>query len=191
MHTWFAAYFDWLTTSANGKDEAAAKNNHGSWYDAQAVGIALYLGKTEFARKVAETARTKRIAEQIRPDGQEPLEQTRTRSFHYSIYNLQALMKLADEAKTVNVDLWNYQAPGGGSIRAALDYLLPFADTQKTWEHQDLDGVSAAPLQDPLLLAALHYGNEAYEAAALKQPHADARTLLLQREFAEMKKTAR
>jgi Alginate lyase len=191
MHAWFRAYFDWLTTSANGKNEAATKNNHGSWYDAQAVGIALYLGKTEFARNVAEAAKTKRIAEQIRPDGQEPLEETRTRSFHYSIFNIQALMKLAAEAQTVNVDLWSYQAPGGGSIRAALDYLLPFADKQKTWEHQELDGVSPAPLHDPLLLAAVHYGNYAYEAAALKQPHTDVRTLLLQREFAEIQKTGR
>jgi len=191
MHAWFGAYFDWLTTSANGKNEAATKNNHGSWYDAQAVGIALYLGKDEFARNVAETAKTKRIAEQIRPDGQEPLEETRTRSFHYSIFNIQALMKLAAEAQTVNVDLWSYQAPGGGSIRAALDYLLPFADQQKTWEHQELDGVSPAPLHDPLLVAAVHYGNDAYEAAALKPPHTDARTLLLQREFAESKKTGR
>jgi hypothetical protein len=191
MHAWFEGYFNWLTTSDNGKHEAAAENNHGSWYDEQAVGIALYLGKTEFARNVAEAAKTKHIAVQIKPDGDQPLEDVRTRSFHYSIYNLEALMKLATEAQTMNVDLWDYKAPDGGSIRAALDFLMPFADKQKTWEHEELDGISPAPLHDPLLIAAVHYGDARYEAAALKAPGKDLKTLLLQREYAAMQKAAR
>ena len=191
MQAWFSAYFNWLTTSANGKNEAAAKNNHGSWYDEQAVGIALYLGKTEFARNVAEAAKTKHIAVQIRPDGDQPLEDVRTRSFHYSIYNLEALMKLASEAQSVNVDLWNYKAPDGGSIRAALDFLLPFAEKQKTWEHEELDGVSPVPLHDPLLIAAVHYDDAKYEAAALGVPGKDLKTLLLQREYAAIQKVGR
>jgi hypothetical protein len=188
MHAWFETYFDWLTTSTNGKDEAAAKNNHGSWYDVQAVAIALYIGKTEYARNTAEAAKTRHIALQIQPDGDQPLEDVRTRSFHYSIYNLEALMKLATEAQTVNVDLWSYRAPGGGSIRGAVDYLLSFADGKKKWEHEELDGVSPAPLRDSLLIAAVHYKDARYEDAALKEQNHDARTLLLEREFAEMQK---
>jgi hypothetical protein len=191
MHAWFETYFNWLTTSANGKAEAAAKNNHGSWYDAQAVGIALYLGKAEFARNVAEAAKTKHIAVQIQPDGDQPLEDVRTRSFHYSIYNLEALMKLATEAQTVNVDLWSYKAPDGGSIRGVVDYLLPFADGKKKWEHQELDGVSLAPLRDPLLIAAVHYNDARYEDAGLAEQNHDARTLLLEREFAATQKAGR
>jgi hypothetical protein len=191
MHAWFESYFTWLTTSANGRDEAAAKNNHGSWYDSQAVGIALYLGKAEYARNVAEAAKAKRIAVQIRTDGDQPLEDVRTRSFHYSIYNLEALMKLATEAQTVHVDLWNYKAPDGGSIRAAVDYLLSFTDGKKKWEHEELDGVSPAPLRVPLLMAAVHYNDDKYEAAATSEQHNDLNTLLLEREFAAMQKVGR
>jgi hypothetical protein len=191
MHTWFETYFDWLTTSANGKDEAAAKNNHGSWYDVQTVAIALYIGKTDFARDVAEAAKTRHIAVQIMPDGDQPLEDVRTRSFHYSIYNLEALMKLATEAQTVHVDLWSYNAPSGGSIRGAVDYLLSFADKQKKWEHEDLDGVSPAPLRYSLLIAAAHYNSSRYEDAARVDQNHDARTLLLEREYGETQKAGR
>jgi hypothetical protein len=191
MHTWFESYFAWLTTNDNGKHESAAKNNHGSWYDVQAEAIALYLGKMEFARNLAETAKTKRIAAHIQPDGQLPEEETRTRSFHYSVFDIEALMKLATEAQAVNVDLWNYKAPNGGSIRAALDYLLPFAANEKKWEHEELDGVSPTALHDYLLMAAVHYNSEKYEASALKVPSSDLKTALLRREFATVQKAER
>ena len=191
MHTWFDAYFNWLTTSSNGRNEAAAKNNHGSWYDEQAEAIALYLGKTQFARELAETAKTKRIALQIQADGQQPLEEVRTKSFGYCVFNLQALMRLASMAQTVGVDMWSYRAEDGASIRLALDYLLPFADKQEKWSHEDIEGMSPDSLQAPLLMAALHYRDAAYEAAAIKMKGKDdAKILLLEREFAESQATA-
>jgi hypothetical protein len=128
---WFTAYFDWLTQSPHGHDEANSKNNHGSWYDVQTVGIALFLGKTNEAREILLAAKTKRIATQIEPDGQQPLEQARTKSFDYCIFNLEALMRLADLGERVGVDLWKYEAPNGASIRVALDYLLSFTTARR------------------------------------------------------------
>lgn len=188
LRAWFETYFEWLTTSANGKHEDAATNNHGSWYDVQAEAIALYLGKTEFAHNLAEMARTKRIAAQIKPDGQQPAEEARTRSFHYCSFNLQALTRLATETQAVNVNLWDYKTPGGGSIRGALDYLLPFARKEKPWPFKDIDGVDSNALHDVLLMAAVHFHDPGYEALAKAMPGADTNTLLLQREFAEMEK---
>lgn len=162
LRNWFIAYMRWLTTSKYGQDEANAQNNHGSWYDEQLAGIALFLGDKELARRTAETAKTKRIALQIKKDGSEPLELARTKSFSYSVFNLDALMRLAQEADHVDVDLWNYRAPGGGSIRGALDYLVPFAMKKKQWKHQAINGVDASLLTEPLLLAAMHYKDADY-----------------------------
>src|SRR5687768_11613362 len=35
LREWFAKYLKWMLESTNGKDEAAAKNNHGTYYDLQ------------------------------------------------------------------------------------------------------------------------------------------------------------
>ena len=181
LRQWFTEYLKWLQTSKNGRDEAGAKNNHGSWFDQQMVGIALFLGDKDLARQVCETAKTKRIAFQIKPDGGEPLELARTKSFSYSVFNLDALERLAVEARLASVDLWSYRAANGASIRAALDYLLPYAEGTKKWTHEALNGVQGDSLTEPLLLAALHYHDPAYLKAAEKlEKHPGAEILLLQ-----------
>jgi hypothetical protein len=187
LRTWFMQYLDWLKNSQNGRDEADAKNNHGSWYDEQITGIALFLGDKALARNVAETAKTKRIALQIEPDGSEPLELARTKSFSYSVFNLDALEQLAEEDRLAGVDLWAYQAKNGASIRAALDYLLPYAEGGKKWTHEALNGVDPESLTEPLLLAAMHYHNAGYLEDAKKfEKKPDAGTLLLQAQAEEM-----
>jgi hypothetical protein len=181
LRKWFSQYYDWLRNSSNGQDEAAAKNNHGSWYDQQLSGIALFLGDNAEARKIAETAKTKRIAFQIQPDGSEPLELVRTKSFSYSVFNLDALSRLAEEDRTTGVNLWSYKSKDGGSIRAALDYLLPYAEGEKKWEHEALNGVDPDSLTEPLLLAALNYRSADYLQDAKKlEKKPDAEILLLQ-----------
>jgi len=181
LHKWFADYYDWLQNSVNGRGEAATKNNHGSWFDQQIVGVALFLGDKEMARKVAETAKTKRIAYQIKPDGSEPEELVRTNAFGYSTFNLDALVKLAREAQIVGVDLWGYRSAEGGSIRAALEYLLPFAQGTSKWTYQAIHGIQADGLTEPLLLAAVNYHNPAYlETAKKLEKKPGAELLLLQ-----------
>jgi hypothetical protein len=77
---WFTAYLKWLQESPNGKDEAGWKNNHGSAYDVQVSSIALFLGKTDVARRILGEVGTKRFAVQVEPDGSQPLELERTTS---------------------------------------------------------------------------------------------------------------
>jgi hypothetical protein len=181
LHKWFSDYLNWLETSENGNDESDAKNNHGSWMDQQVVGIALFQSDKDLARKIAEAAKTKRIAFQIKPDGTEPLELARTKSFSYSVFNLTALEWLAVEARPVGVDLWSYRAENGVSIRAALDFLLPYAEGTKKWTYQALNGVEGDSLTEPLLLAAMNYHDPRYLSDAKKlekKPGAEA--LLLQ-----------
>jgi hypothetical protein len=183
LRAWFRSYMNWLENSPIGRAEAAAKNNHGSWYDQQLAGIALFLGDSDLARNVIETAKTRRIALQIKPDGREPLELARTKSFSYSTFNLTALMRLAQEGEEAGVDLWDYQAPNGGSIRAALDYLLPYAMGEKTWPYQSLNGIESGALVEPLLLAAIHYRSADYLYDAEKlDKHANAEDLLLRQD---------
>ncbi|HEV2663395.1 MAG TPA: alginate lyase family protein [Blastocatellia bacterium] len=143
LAAWFRQFANWMQSSSNGKDEAQAKNNHGSWYAAQLACFALFIGDKELARKTAEAARD-RIAWQVEPDGKQPHELQRTRALGYSAFNLVALMTLAEAGKRVGVDLYAYQTKDGRSIRLALDYLTPYADAAREWPHQQINEMENA-----------------------------------------------
>src|SRR5262245_2101066 len=104
LQEWFAKFLQWMLESKNGREEAAARNNHGTYYDLQLCSFALFLGKDELARNTLQTARQKRIAVQVEPDGRQPLELARTRAWSYSVGNLDGLMLLARLGETVHVD---------------------------------------------------------------------------------------
>jgi hypothetical protein len=180
MREWLTGYFQWLRTSRNGRDEFAAPNNHGSWYDGQTAALALFLGRPELAREIVESSKTHRIARQIEPDGSQPLELARTRSLDYSVFNLEALMQLAELGRTVGVDLWRYEAPGGGGIRKALDYLAPYADTSRKWPGHQITPVSPSRLLAVLRLGELAYGDPRYRASIERLPAPLARSQRVQ-----------
>lgn len=170
VRDWMRAYLGWLRENRIGRDEQRSANNHGSWYDAQVVALALYVGDTATARSTLERAKTLRIARQIRADGRQPLELARTRSLHYSVFNLDALMDLAEMGRHAGVELWNYRAPQGGSIRAALDYVAPYADPAGKWPGREIGAVEPDLLLEPLRRARAAYGGGAYAAQLARIP---------------------
>jgi hypothetical protein len=93
--SWFRDYLAWLRESELGRREGQARNNHGTWYDVQVVSLALATGQIEVARETLQFGHKRRIGRQIEPDGRQPEELTRTKSWHYSIFNLQAFVALA------------------------------------------------------------------------------------------------
>jgi hypothetical protein len=136
--SWLAAFYEWLTTSPNGRDEQREHNNHGTWYDVQAAHLALVLGRPAEAKTILTEGLTRRLAQQVQPDGAQPLELARTKSLNYSLFNLEALFACAQLGGHVGVDWWAYATPDGRSLHAALAYLAPYADPAKPWPKQDL-----------------------------------------------------
>jgi len=172
LQEWFNHFLQWMIESEHGRDEAAAKNNHGTYYDVQVASFALFVGKNELARDILQSVRQKRIARQIEPDGRQPLELARTRAWSYSIGNLDGLMLLAQLGENVGVDLWNFETPDGRGIRKALDFLLPFAAGDRKWPYQQLGGFSPRALAPALRRAASKYPDARYGAllARLEDP---------------------
>jgi hypothetical protein len=169
LRQWFSEYTNWLLTSSNGRDERAARNNHGSYYDQQVVNQALFTGDLELARRVLQGVGRERIDVQIRADGRQPLELERTRAFHYSVFNLLALYRLARYGEQAGVDLWHYPDAQQPALRNALAYLTPYVSRPSTWPYQDIEGVAYADYL-PLLLQARHvYGPRPADADALAE----------------------
>lgn len=185
LRAWYVKFLAWLRTSKEGRDESAAKNNHGTWYDLQVTDFALFTGNRALAVQTLETAKTKRIALQVKPDGKEPLELVRTNAFSYSIGNLDGLMKLAWLGQRLHVDLWHYKSAGGGSIRKALDYLVPYAMGEKAWDSQEIGGFHGNALTGQLLRAAAAYHDASYfdDAQKLSGDRHDVDTVLLRLEW--------
>ena len=140
MRDWFKRYLAWMLDSPHGKDESAAKNNHGTYYDMQAVTFALFTDQPDIAKRILGEVGAKRIAVQIEPDGRQPLELERTKAWSYSVMNVRGLMHLATLARRFDIDLWAYETPDGRSIRRALDYLGPYATGEQRWPHEQING---------------------------------------------------
>ncbi|MET8953206.1 alginate lyase family protein [Streptomyces sp. NPDC004393] len=139
MHDWNVAFRNWLTDSAFGKEEGAAQNNHGTFYDMQLAALAYATGDKDLARRTVLAARTARIDTQIAGDGSQPQELARTRSWHYSTFDLVAYTRLAAIGRHVGVDLWSYRGPDGQGLFQAVDYLLPAATGAASWTHPELE----------------------------------------------------
>ena len=173
LEAWFSKFLQWMQESRNGREEAAAKNNHGTFYDVQAMSFALLVRRNDLAKQIAETAREKRIALQIEPDGRQPLELARTKAWSYSNMNLDGLMLLARLAENVGVDLWAYETKDGRGIRPALEYLYPYATDDRKWTYQQIGGFEGKLFFPLMRRAAAHYQDEKFKAAQLRIPKSD------------------
>jgi hypothetical protein len=167
MRAWFRSYLDWLQTSPIGQEESRARNNHGTWYDAQVASFALFVGDERLARTVLARSKA-RIATQIEPDGRQPLELSRTKALGYSVMNLEGLTTLAALGDRVGVALWHERSPDGRSIRTALDWMIPFATGVRHWPYQQIVEMRPIGLLIPLRRAAIAFHDPAYEQAIAK-----------------------
>lgn len=137
LKQWYSAYLNWLLTSKNGNDEHKAKNNHGTWFYAQAIDFALFTGNTSKALQLADESKTL-MNNQLTKEGQWPLELARTNALGYSSFNTSAWFTVAKLAEKTGMDLWHYKNVHGATLHAALDWLMPYALGEKKWTYQQI-----------------------------------------------------
>lgn len=169
LQAWCGSFLDWMRTSRLGKAVSSGNNNQATMADVRALRLALKVERDDLARQIVEEAGPRRIAVQIAPDGSQPHELTRTKSFNYHRLNLNGLTQLAELGAPMGVDLWRYQTPDGRSLRGAVDYLYPYAaDPGKKWPHEQIADVNPGSLALILRRAGNALGDVRYEAVIAK-----------------------
>ena len=138
MQLWFEEYLTWLTTNPMAIEAGFTRQNHANHYNYQVVGLMMFLGKNDAAKKAVEEAKQNRIADQISPNGKQPRELGRTRSVHYASLNLWSMTELALMGQKLGIDLWNYETTDYRSLKKAFSYLTPFVSGDKKWQYKEI-----------------------------------------------------
>jgi hypothetical protein len=165
LKKWFSDFAAWLMESKNGRDESVTRNNHGTAYDVQLTSCLLFAGKTEEAKKIMSEFMQRRVFKQIEPDGSQPLELSRTLSFHYSWYNLTHIIDMAAIARPYGIDVLGTVSPDGRSVDKAVKFLTAYIGRQSEWKWQqihDYDEVEKELCQELRKMASIT-GNLSYE----------------------------
>jgi hypothetical protein len=142
IRSWTNEYLEWLLTSKFGREEFAATNNHGTWYDVQVLACAMFTGRDDAIAKIHDNV-PRRITGQFACTGAQPHELKRTRPLQYCMMNLQGFFEIATMLSTAGLDVWSFQTPDGKSLRRATEWLAPYALGHKTLATSDV--VKATP----------------------------------------------
>jgi len=185
LRRWFADYTEWMLTSKNGKEEAAARNNHAVAFWLQ---VACFARFTENQEQLTECRRQFRevfVPNQMAADGSFPLELKRTKPYAYSIFQLDNLVLLCQALATPEDDLWRFELPDGRGIRRAVAFLHPYLADKSKWPlPPDVMAWDGWPVRQPaLLFAGLAFNEPEYLALWHRLP-ADSEDLEVRRNLA-------
>jgi hypothetical protein len=100
--------------------------------------IARFLGNDEYVvRKISEIP-SRRIDPMIEADGRQPEELERTNGWGYSVMNLNQFFDAGETGLKVGQNIFEYKNPEGGSLRAALDFLIGYIGKKNEWKWQQI-----------------------------------------------------
>jgi hypothetical protein len=175
MKAWWIQYGEWMQTSKIGLDEKKTTNNHGAAYDVQLSAVLVMAEKEDEAKKVLGESLPARLDAHITPEGKQPRELARTKSWSYSCFNLKNICKGAVMARSLGIDLWSREGEGGrGSLRKAMLYLVPFLKNPEGWQEKQITKFDSKEARVWLNDGAVVYEEETIRSA--------------QKEFAPMEK---
>lgn len=144
---WMTQYFLWLIGNPLPVKEEGGPTNHGTWYDAQFVSIALLLGKEDLARRQLREKSIPRLSVQLLQDGRQPFELSRTLSLGYSIFNLAAWAWLSLYARKLGIELWTTPSDDNGTLEKAFQLLLPYLTGKEKWPYTQVGPVNREEME--------------------------------------------
>jgi len=152
---WFREFVGWMTASKNGREEAAASNNHAVAYFLQLASYAAFIGDEAELVGCRRQFKEVFVPKQMAADGSFPAELRRTKPYGYSIFQLDNMVTLCQLLSVPEDDLWTFALPDGRSIRKAMEYLYPYLANKSKWPRKpDIQAWDGWPARQPCLLFA-------------------------------------
>jgi len=142
LQEWYGEYLIWMTESFYGVDEKRRGNNHSSWWAAQVAAISSFINDVEEINELEDYTKHYLLDRQFIEGARQPLEEARTKSLSYSIFNVTALTMLNLVLANYNIDCWNYVNVNGVKLLDAVDYLIPFTEDPSKWKLVQLEKVN-------------------------------------------------
>jgi hypothetical protein len=153
IRDWFSSYLDWLSTSAPGKTERDARNNHAMCWTLQAAEYARLAGGDAARKEVFRRYREILLPDQMAFDGSFPRELTRTKPYSYSIFNFDVMAGLCQSLKGLDPDPPTFQLSDGRGLARAAQFIYPYLKDKNSWKWaKDIEHFDALPVRSPGLL---------------------------------------
>ncbi|MFC4262052.1 alginate lyase family protein [Ferruginibacter yonginensis] len=156
LKKWFSDYLHWMQSSVIGIEERDAKNNHGIWYDAQALAYALFTDNKAVANETVTRAAA-RLDKEMDDKGFFPYELQRTTSMGYSVFILNAFNVIAELSTQTDLNLWKFTTPSGKSLQKGFDAMLPYLSKKQAWTGQQIKPFTYGDAVPLLWKAISHY----------------------------------
>ena len=164
IKAWFSQYLKWITTHKYGIKERDNGNNHSTCWAMQVAAFATLVDHKEHMLYCKNMLKNTLLPEQMAINGSFPKELARTKPYGYSIFNLDAMVGLAQLLSTEEDNLFTYQTKDGKSLKQGVQFLYPYLHDKNTWSFKkDVMYWEDWPTkQTALLFAGLNFNNNAY-----------------------------
>jgi hypothetical protein len=131
---WYNDLGNWMVTHPYGHEERDNNNNHSTWWGAQ-IAVYGFISNNNSLIQQAKNQYKKQLDIQMADNGSFPDELSRTKPFHYELYNLNAWTILAATLDHLGHKVSKYESKNG-SLQKAINFIIPFYQNPSSWKNQ-------------------------------------------------------
>ena len=159
LKNWFGQYNNWMFTSKFGIHERDNGNNHSTCWCMQVAEYAKFTNDTTKLNYCRKFFKDELLPNQMSANGSFPLELKRTKPYGYSLFNLDAMVMVAEILSTPNDNLFDFTTQDGKNLKTAIEFMYPYIKEKSSWPYQkDVMYFNDWPVRQPSLL----FGGMAY-----------------------------